>query len=415
LLIDFCEYQDNAVKSQLDSDCWKILNAERVPFISYPYEWSFSQLKDAALLTLDLQELAMHHGMTLKDASAYNVQFIDNRPIFIDILSFEKYVEGQPWIAYGQFCRHFLSPLLLARYIDINFIQILEKYIDGIPITMPAKMLPVKCRFSLQKWIHVYVHANLYKKYEKMAIANKQIKLHSQNKNISQNSIQNLITSLKELIGSINLPNTQTLWSNYYNNTNYTDAAFAEKKRIVEQWLNILKPSTVVDIGANTGEFSKIASDYSDLVVSLDMDPLAVAIHYTTLRNSDVKNVLPLVVNIATPTPSIGWRNQERQSFLARCNADTILALAITHHLRISNNITLQMQACFFSSIAKSLIIEFVPKEDDQTVGLLSGREDIFNDYTLENFIDIFMQYYKDKTLANIPGTYRSLLMFSNN
>ncbi len=143
LLIPHREVSEKPVYPEL---AVKVIQPELVPFISYPYEWSFSQLKDAALATLAIQKRSIKAGMSLKDASAYNIQFINGKPTLIDTLSFEIYKEGKPWDAYRQFCQHFLAPLALMARVDVRLGQLLRVFIDGIPLDLASRLLPASTR-----------------------------------------------------------------------------------------------------------------------------------------------------------------------------------------------------------------------------------------------------------------------------
>lgn len=389
------------------SGAWKTLDTEPVPFISFPYEWSFSQLKAAALLTLDIQAEALEHDLVLKDASAYNVQFIGARPVFIDILSLETYKEGTPWVAYAQFCRHFLAPLLLMAKVDINGGLLLRNFIDGLPLDMTSAMLPWKTKFSPAIQLHIHLHAKMQKKHaDTRESAEKANKI-----TISKKTVQNLTQGLRALVEKLHLPPTSTTWGDYYSDTNYSEGAFSAKHDIVSAMLKKLKPDTVLDMGANTGEFSRLAREHASLVLAADMDPLAVERHYEMLIKNGVEGVLPLVIDLSNPSPALGWHNTERPSFINSCKVDTVMALALIHHLCIGNNVSLGMAARFFAELGGSLILEFVPKEDSQVRRLLATREDIFPDYDLEGAVKAFSQYYECSEIVPIPDSMRNMLL----
>lgn len=387
---------------------WKTLDTEAVPFVSFPYEWSFSQLKAAALLTLDIQAEALEHDLVLKDASAYNVQFIGARPVFIDILSLETYKEGTPWVAYAQFCRHFLAPLLLMAKVDINGGLLLRNFIDGLPLDMTSAMLPWKTKFSPAIQLHIHLHAKMQKKHaDTRESADKASKIK-----ISKKTVQNLAQGLRALVEKLHLPPTSTTWGDYYSDTNYSEGAFSAKHEIVAAMLEKLKPDTVLDMGANTGEFSRLAREHASLVLAADMDPLAVERHYEMLVKNEIEGVLPLVIDLSNPSPALGWHNTERPSFIDSCKVDTVMALALIHHLCIGNNVSLDMAARFFAELGHSLILEFVPKEDSQVRRLLATREDIFSEYDLENAVGAFSQYYECSEIMPIPGSLRNMVLF---
>lgn len=382
---------------------YKVIQPLRLPFISYPYEWSFSQLKDAALLTLEIQKEALNHGLTLKDCSAYNVQFLDGKPLFIDSLSFEAYQEGSPWNAYRQFCQHFLAPLALMRLTDIRLSQLLRVYIDGIPLDLASQLLPLKSRFNLALLIHIHFHAKTQKNYEDKPDA------QASKAKVSKMAMAGLIDNLETAIRKMEWVPSGTEWGNYYQNTNYTGDAFQQKRKLVADFIQLLAPKTVWDLGGNMGEFSRVASEQDIFTVSFDIDPAAVEKNYRLIQKTQDKNLLPLILDLTNPSPGIGWGNMERDSVSQRGPVDTAMALALIHHLAISNNLPLEKIAAWLSQICRSLIIEFVPKADSQVKKLLSTRVDIFQNYTQNGFEAAFSQYFIIKAQVPIQGSERTL------
>ena len=358
---------------------FKVIQPERVSFISYPYEWSFSQLKDAALATLSIQKRAMKLDMSLKDASAYNIQFVRGKAALIDTLSFEIYKEGEPWVAYKQFCQHFLAPLALMAYRDVRLSQLLRVYIDGVPLDLASELLPAKTKFNFGLLTHLHIHAGAQKRYSDKVVAPRK-------GGMSKLALTGLIESLEGTIKKLTWKPAGTEWGDYYENTNYTDSAFEHKKQLVHEWSVEKKPALVWDLGGNTGIFSREAASSGAFTVSFDIDPAAVEQNYRTVKTKKEQNILPLVLDLTNPSPALGWDNSERDSFGARGPADMVLALAVIHHLAISNNVPLPQLADFFAAHCKWLVIEFVPKSDSQVQKLLTSREDIFPTYTREGF-----------------------------
>lgn len=377
-----------------------ILQPRLVPAISYPYEWCFSQLKDASLTTLKLLEMSLEKGMVLKDASAYNVQFLDGRPVFIDTLSFEPYIEGEPWIAYGQFCRHFLAPLALMAHVDIRLGLLLRNFIDGIPLDLASHLLPGVTKLNPGLAMHLHMHAKSTTK-----LADKKVEKKGA---VNKNSFLGLIDSLQGTIRGLSWKPQGTEWGDYYSDTNYTDSSMEAKRRLVDEFLGGSYES-VWDFGANTGEFSKIAARHSKQVVAWDIDPAAVEKHYLTVGHDGPKNVLPLLLDLANPSPALGWACSERESVLQRGPVGAILALALVHHLAIGNNVPLPDIASFFAKVGELLVIEFVPKEDSQVQRLLANREDIFDQYNVLAFEEAFQKWFKIQRRELIPGSLRTL------
>ena len=383
---------------------YKVIQPERLPFISYPYEWCFSQLKDAALTTLAIQKKALEYGMTLKDSSAYNIQFHHNQPVMIDSLSFEPYQEGQPWTPYRQFCQQFHAPLSLMAHRDIRLNQLLKTYIDGVPLDLASKLLPWKTRFSLPLFLHIHTHAKSQKRYASHSIET--------SRQMSKVSLLGLIDNLESGIRGLRWSPAGTDWGEYYEeDLNYTPAGFNEKQRIVADYLDTIQPKTAWDLGANTGLFSRLASSRGIFTVAYDIDPGAVDRNYQTIRDSGERNLLPLLMDLTNPSPSIGWNNHERMSMFERAPADVIIALALVHHLAIANNVPLDWLSSYLKQLGQWLIIEFIPKTDSQVQRLLVSRADIFPNYTAESFEGSFSTFYKILRKEPVQDSVRCLYL----
>ena len=390
-----CEKPDNA---------YKIIKPQKIPFISYPYEWCFSQLKNAALTTLEIQKKALNFGMSLKDASAYNIQFRNCKTVLIDTLSFEKYQEGNPWVAYRQFCQHFLAPLALAHYKDIRLNQLLKIYMDGLPLDLVSILLPFRTRFIFHLCTHIHLHAKSQKYFSDKTINMNKHKM-------KRFALLGLIDSLELSVRKLKWQSEKSQWTEYYEDTNYSSGAFQHKKQLISEFLEKINPSNIWDLGANIGEFSRIAGKKGVPTISFDIDPACVEKNYLECVGSGTTNILPLLLDLTNPSPSIGWENAERSSLIERGPADTILALALVHHLAISNNVPFNRIAYFFKKICKSLIIEFIPKDDSMAQKLLRAREDIFHDYTKEAFENAFGSYFAIQNSSTIRDSERTLYL----
>jgi ribosomal protein L11 methylase PrmA len=401
LLISHVETNQQPAESDA---AFKIIQPERVPFISYPYEWSFSQLKDAALATLSIQKRAMKLDMSLKDASAYNIQFVRGKATLIDTLSFEIYKAGQPWVAYKQFCQHFLAPLALMAYRDVRLSQLLRVYIDGVPLDLASGLLPAKTKFNFGLLTHIHIHAGAQKRYSDKVVKPRM-------NGMSKQALTGLIESLEATIRKLTWKPAGTEWGDYYEKTNYTDSAFEHKKQLVKEWTVEKKPALVWDLGGNTGIFSREATLSGAFIVSFDIDPAAVEQNYRTVKEKKEQNILPLVLDLTNPSPAIGWDNNERDSFGARGPVDMALALAVVHHLAISNNVPLPQLANFFAAHCKWLVIEFVPKSDSQVQKLLTSREDIFPNYIREGFEAAFSNRFTIRKSETIRDSERTLYL----
>lgn len=374
---------------------------EPVDYISYPYEWCFEQLRDAAQLTLGMVRTAVQHSMILKDATPFNVQFHKGKPVFIDTLSFDLYNPKQPWIAYRQFCQSFLFPLYLEHYLKTDIQKILSSYIDGIPVDFIARLLPLKSRLSLGVWLHVYLQqtANGSQKPGKAAETR-----------FSRKKLMDLVSHLTNIIQHFPAERIyNSTWSNYYEDTILSQEYLREKENIVREFCGATKSKTVLDLGANDGHFSKLFAGYGMQVVATDADSRCIARLYQEVKKNKITNILPLILDIANPSPAIGFQNRERAAFHERIQTGLVAALALIHHLVIGRNISLPALAEYFNNIAPELIIEFVPKEDKKVQQMLATRPDTFADYNQTTFEAGFSKYFEITVKKDIPGTSRVL------
>ncbi len=392
-----------------ESIAFKVIRPERVAFISYPYEWSFSELRDAALATLSIQKRALKAGMSLKDASAYNIQFVNGKPTLIDTLSFEIYKVGKPWDAYRQFCQHFLAPLALMSLVDIRLGQLLRVYIDGVPLDLASKLLPFSTRFNFGLLTHIHIHASAQTKYADAA----NVSESTSQRGMSKNGFIGLLDSLEATVKKLTWKPAGTEWGNYYEITNYSDAGFAHKKEIISGWLTKIAPKSVWDLGANNGEFSRLASGEGISALAWDIDPSAVEQNYLRLKADKEQNLLPLLLDLTNPSPALGWDNAERDSLAQRGPADAVFALALIHHLAISNNVPLPRLADFFAGLSRWLIIEWVPKSDSQVQKLLRTRKDIFESYTREGFESAFGARFHIREAVDVRESERTMYLLA--
>jgi ribosomal protein L11 methylase PrmA len=390
------------------SDAYAVLRPERIAFISYPYEWSFGQLQDAALLTLEIQERALAHGFTLRDSSAYNVQFRGGRPVFIDTLSFEPLEEGKPWVAYKQFCEHFLVPLTLMSARDVRCAALLRTYLDGIPLDLGSRLLPRRTWASLATVLHIHLHAWAQGRYAGRAVSSA-----PKHRRMSRTALLRLVKNLGTAVRRLSWQPSGTEWADYAKDHNYSEAAARSKRAMVLAHLRGSGAETIWDLGANTGEYSRAAREVASLVVSFDMDPAAVERNYRRVRQERETGILPLLVDLVNPSPAQGWGGHERLSLEERGPADAVLALALIHHLAIGHNLPLERIASYLKRLGRLLIIEFVPKNDTQVKRLLVSRPDIFPEYTKEGFEHAFRRHYDIKAVARIEESERWLYCMS--
>ncbi len=409
-LIPFRELQAEEWPESLAQDATiaRVLSSPKLPFVSWPCEWSFSQLQDAALLTLDMHLLALEHGCILKDASAYNVQFLEGKPVFIDLLSFERWQEGQPWQAYGQFCSHFLAPLALMSKRDLRLGLLSRQWLDGIPLDLAGKLLPAQTRFHPGLALHLHLHASMRQKHgDAREAAAKVRKTH-----MTIGQLRDVAESLRRLVASMRIRQQSSEWGDYRADTNYSPTAREAKVRAVRDFASS-GGRLALDLGANTGEFSALLAPHFDLVLATDYDALAVERHY---RQQHPTNVLPLVLDIAQPTPAYGWQCRERPSFGERCQADLVMALALCHHLLFTFGIPFTNMAECFAELLRPegyAIVEFVPREDSQVIRLLAARDDIFADYDRDHFIAAFLKSgFALLDSISLPESLREIMLF---
>jgi hypothetical protein len=403
LLIPHVERALSDVASPAPALAHRVVEPERIGFVSYPYEWCFSQLKDAALATLSIQTIALEHGFSLRDASAFNIQFHRGRPVLIDTLSFERYREGEPWVAYRQFCQHFLAPLALAARVDARLPLLARPFIDGIPLDLASRALPAASRLSPALMIHIHLHARSQRRFASSTTIKK--------RRVSRLALRGLVDSLAGAVNRLHWTPAGTEWGDYYDQTNYTDAARDRKADVIREFVIQTAPSTVWDLGANTGEFSRAAADRGIATVAFDVDPAAVEKNYRRVREKKETDILPLVMDLTNPSPALGWDHDERASLAGRGPADLVLALALIHHLAISNNVPLSRVARFFARLGRMLVVEFVPKSDSQVQRLLATRADVFPDYHRAGFEAAFAGHFETVDVRAVEGSERSLYL----
>jgi hypothetical protein len=379
-----------------------VILPEQIPFISYPYEWSFDMWKDAALLTLRIAMASLQKEMMLKDATAFNIQFYNGKPVFIDTLSFENYEEGKPWLAYRQFTECFLAPLLLMHYCHPDSNKFFAVYPNGIPLDVLVSLLPKKSRWNVNTFLHIHLQAKLSGKQKQTTT--------SVQYNFSKQKLQNLLKGLEGFVQKLSIKKIKTTWDDYYTDTILGEAYLKAKTTLVQSYINQIDFKTVIDLGANDGHFSLLfGSDKK--VIATDFDSNCINELYLQIKKEGRSNILPLINNLTTPSPAIGWANAERESITTRLKADLVMALALVHHLAIANNVPLNLIAAWLKPMGEMLIIEFVPKSDEKVKLLLQNREDIFADYHVENFKHIFTSHYEILKEEKVGDTDRILFL----
>ena len=385
-----------------------VIRPEPIGFISYPYEWCFSQLKEAALLTLELQSRALDAGMRLKDASAYNVQFTAGRPILIDTLSFERAPDTEPWPAYRQFCEHFLAPLALMAHRDVRCGLLMREFIDGIPLDLAVSLLPGRTRLNFGLLSHLRMHAGAQRRASRSAPGADDAAPSA--RSVSATGQRALLDSLRRTVSGLRWEPSGH-WAEYATTTSYSGAATISKGEIVREMLGVVGGTSAWDVGANTGVYSAMAAEAGYDVVAWDQDAGSVEAHWRRVQGGAQPRVLPLVLDLANPSPSLGWGLAERRSFLDRGEPDVAMALALVHHLAIGNNVPLPGVARLFARMAPHAIVEFVPKDDPMVRHLLSSRRDIFDTYTIDGFREAFATEFEVLREAPVNDSPRTLFL----
>lgn len=381
----------------------RVLLPEQIPCVTYPYEWSFSQWRAAALCTLDVLRVALDHGLTLKDASAFNVTWHEGRMIFLDTLSFTPYQEGQPWAGYRQFCSHFLAPLALMRYTDVRCNALFLRYLDGIPLDLAAKLLPWRTKLFPSLGLHIHAHAALQRG---KADSGKKLRV-----TVSRKTITNLTDSLRHAVAALMPPKVKTEWGDYYNDTNYSEDQVEQKRAIIDSWLQRIAPARVLDLGSNDGSYSRLAARHARQVLSLDIDPVAVDTNARRCIEERNTSILPILADITAPSPAVGWNTKERTSIFDRMPCDCAMALALVHHLAIGNNVPFSNIFEVLQRLAPVWILEYVDKEDSQVQRLLRNRPDIFQNYTREEFERAALECFAVEEVQAIVGSQRALYL----
>ncbi len=373
----------SALKGLLVHEPAAVLRHERIPFVSYPYEWTFSMLKDAALLQLDLLLDALDHDLVLKDSTPYNVQFKGARPVFVDVGSFERLREGEPWIGYRQFCMLYLYPLLLQAVKDVPFQPWLRGSIDGITPTQMRGLMSFRDRFRKGVFTNVFLHAKLEARY---ADRPGQVKEEVRRVFKKELFVAN-VRKMRKLVDRLQWDPPQGVWTAYGERNTYTDDDARRKDEFVREVAGSREWPLVWDIGANNGRYSRIAAEGARTVLAVDADQGPVELLYRDLRAEGGEQILTLAMNLADPSPGLGWRGLERRALPDRGRPDLVLALALIHHVAISANVPVREFIDWLASLGSALVIEFPTREDPMVQKLLAPKRDgLHPDYELSFF-----------------------------
>ena len=396
-----------AIPDAITAGEWNaILRHQTIPFISYPYEWCFGMLKDAALLQLDLLLAALDEEMILKDSTPYNIQWRGTSPIFIDIPSFERFSNGEPWVGYRQFCQMFLYPLFLQAYKGAPFQPWLRGQIDGINPEHMNSLMSSRDLFRSGVFTHVYLHARLQRRY---AATMQDVKRNLRSAGFRKDFIRSNAHGLRKLVAGLRWQQKSSLWADYAATASYPEGDLGRKAAFLQEIVRLRHWGLVWDLGCNTGMFSRIAAENADYVIAMDADHLAVERLYEALKSENQTTILPLVINLADPSPGLGWRGLERKSLPERGCPELVLCLALVHHIVIGANIPLREFIEWLASLNSSLVIEFVTRKDERVQQLLRHKADIYHDYNQDYFRESLLSYFDLEGMEKIKGGKRLL------
>jgi hypothetical protein len=387
-----------------------VLRHERIPVVTYPYEWSFAMLRDAALLQLDLARRALAEGILVKDASSYNVQFDAGRPVFIDVGSFERVRPSEPWPGYRQFCELFLNPLYLQAFADIPFQPLLRSSVGGISPSTAAAALRSRHRWRRDVFTHVHLHARAERRYAD-ADADRDVRGEMRRAGFGPKLIAAQMANLERAVRRTEWRLSASTWSAYSERSHYSDRDLSTKEELVKRATEAVGAHTVLDLGANDGHFSRTALDAGAArAVAVDGDHLVVDHLYRELRTQDERRILPLVMDLADPSPGTGWRSRERSSFVDRVRPDLTLCLAVVHHLALTNTVPFPEIVEFLYDFGAPVLVE-VPHRDDPMAARLLGRKrsGLFDHYDLPEWERAFEHRFQAEERVTLPSGTRTL------
>lgn len=398
-----CEIDSVSLPPELVDQTRIVIEHERVPFVSYPYEWPFAALQNAALLHLDVHLEALATGHSLSDSSAFNVQFFGTRPVFIDLLSIRRYVDGEFWLGHRQFCEQFLNPLLLQAYVGTEYNAWYRGRMEGIPATDLARLMPSWRKLGGKTFMHVYLQAGAQRSASRRS-------LKMAERRLPRHALVGMLRGLRSWISGL-APRRQaaTVWGDYPEQSSYDDAQQSFKRNLVGTFVAKQPPDLLFDLGCNTGVFSRAAiRSGARYVVGLDSDAGALSRAFRDSQ-SDSLPFLPLYADLANPSPNQGWDQDERGGLTERGPADAALALALVHHLAIGNNVPLDRIVSWLARLAPRVLVEFVPKSDPMVQLMLANRTDVFAGYCLEAFRAALSARGRIDAETPIPGSGRIL------
>ena len=368
-----------------------VLRHERVPFVSYPYEWPFSMLRDAALLELELLRVALAEGMVLKDASPYNVQWCGSRPVFVDVGSFERLGEREPWAGYRQFCTLFLYPLMLQAYAGLPFQPWLRGSLEGIEPAQARAILGGRRLLRRGVLTHVALHARLERRE-----ADRDTRAELRRAGFRKEMIEANAAGLERLVRRLDWGASKTAWSGYAERAHYEPDELDRKDRFVRETCASRSFGLAWDLGCNDGRYSRIAAEQGAFVVAVDGDHASIEALFRDLRAAGEERILPLVIDLADPSPARGWRGRERSPLDRRGQPELVLCLALVHHLSIAANVPLAEVVGWLASLGGVLVVEFADRDDPMVQRLLARKRDgAHPDYRVDLFERALAEHFE--------------------
>lgn len=383
----------------------RVLRHERVPVVSYPYEWPFAMLREAATLQLDVLTAALGEDMSLKDGTAYNVQFFGTRPVFVDVGSFEP-AHG-PWPGYRQFCQTQLFPLLVQAHLGMPYQPLLRGSVDGLRAADVAGLFRGLARLRRGVLRNVTLHGVLERK---VTTSTEGVKANLSSAGFGTGMSKAVAANLRKLVQRLDVGKRSSTWSDYRDTCSYSDADVAAKRELVAAVLGEARPKVVLDLGANDGAYSRLAAEHADYVVAVDGDEAVIDRLYRQLRAEGNEKVLPLVMDLVDPSGGLGWRNRERAPFASRVQPDVVLALALVHHLAIGANVPLPQVVDWLAEFGCRVVVELPHPDDPMVTRLLANKPaGLFDDYRQDAFEKLLAEQFTIARAETLPGGTRTL------
>jgi hypothetical protein len=389
-----------------EEEVYKIILPQQLIFQSYPFEWSYTQWQRAILSFFKINQISLKYGMVLKDATPYNFHIIGSDAIMFDTTSFIFFKDNNKWLAYKQFCQEFLSPIALMHYNGQNWGKLYMAHLRGFPLDFVSRQLPLSSWFNLTVLLHIHLHAKF--------VGNVSRENKTEKKGFTIEKLNSLINQINDSILSWKGPYLfNNNWQKYYEIDIETKEYIDLKEASIKSWLLSIKPHSVLDLGANTGKFSLIASEFAKIVIAIESDRNCIEEMYKQIIINNICNVFPLIGDLSEPSPSLGMMNLELSSIFGRAKSELVMGLALIHHLYFTNDMSFAQIAELFSKFSsKYLIVEFIPIEDRKVMGLIETKPHRESGYTLESFNSNLFLYFKKIEEITLFPSFRILMLF---